>query len=480
MKKQRLQHWILASDITWALIALPLAYVVRYGFTWHGPADGTFLAFVPPLLIAVSVWALIFSWMKLDGFRRGWDLPATLSQLLLALCLLMAVLMAGAYVLRIFLSRLTLAYFGILLFIGLLSVRCAAHAILGSRYLARAVRRVLIVGNGPVAREMAAKIECHPEMLCQVVGFLCSSDTSFDTRAPGVTSQARMVRTLGVIDLLREEHVDEVIITLSKPGSSEVMNLAARCRREGFGVSVVPYPYELYLSKPQLLDLGGLPILQLREAKSRFANSVVKRTVDIVLGFFLLMISIPFIAFGAIGLLNKKGGAFVRELRCGQFGKHFWMYRLNSDRNCPELSRYEILLQQLSITEMPQFWNVLLGNMSLVGPRPESPERVKHYSEWQYQRLKVKPGMSGLAQVCGLREEHSSEEKARFDLQYMMHSSLFFDISLILQTGWTLMGRLLRLNKLGSRKAGTTSSRATDFVIERTLPSAHSSQSSAD
>ncbi len=480
MKKQKLQHWILAGDITWALIALPLAYVMRYGFTWHGPTDGTFFTFVPPLLVAVAVWALIFSWMKLDGFRRGWDLPATLSQLFLALCLLMAVLTAGAYFLRIFLSRLTLAYFGGLLFIGFLSIRCGAHAILGSRYLAKAVRRVLIVGNGPVAREMAAKIEGHPEMLCQVVGFLCSSDTSFDTRLPGTASQARMIQTLGVIDLLREQRVDEVIITLSKPGSPEVMNLAARCRREGIGVSIVPHPYELYLSKPQLLDLGGLPILQLRDAKSKFANSAIKRSLDIIFGFGLSVLSIPFVALGAVAFVTKKGGPFARELRCGQFGKHFWMYRLNSDRDCPELSRFEVILQQLSITEMPQFWNVLRGNMSLIGPRPESPDRVKHYSDWQCQRLNVKPGMSGLAQVCGLREEHSSEEKARFDLQYMIHSSLFFDISLILQTGWTLMGRLLHPNKLGSQKAGTISFRTTHFVVERTLPSAHSSQSSAD
>jgi lipopolysaccharide/colanic/teichoic acid biosynthesis glycosyltransferase len=480
MKKQRLQHWILAGDITWAFVALPLAYVMRYGLTWHGPSNGTFLAFVPPLLLAVAVWALLFSWMKLDGFRRGWDLPATLSQLFLALCLLMAVLMAGAYLLRIFLSRLTLSYFGILLFFGFLSIRCAANAILGSRYFARAMRRVLIVGNGPVAREMAAKIECHPEVLCQVVGFLCSSDTSFDTRLPGAVSEARMIQTLGVIDLLREQRVDEVIITLSKPGSPEVMNLATRCRREGIGVSIVPHPYELYLSKPQLLDLGGLPILQLREAKSKFANSGVKRSVDITFGFALLLISSPFVALGAIGLLTKKGGPFARELRCGQFGKHFWMYRLNSDRDCQELSTFEVILQQLSITEMPQFWNVLRGNMSLIGPRPESPSRVKHYSEWQYQRLNVKPGMSGLAQVCGLREAHSSEEKARFDLQYMMQSSLFFDISLILQTGWTLMGRLLRQNKLGSRRAAAMSAVATDFMVERTLPNAHSSQSSAD
>jgi lipopolysaccharide/colanic/teichoic acid biosynthesis glycosyltransferase len=464
----------------WAFFALPLAYVMRYGFTWYGPTGGTFFTFVPPLLVAVAIWVLIFSWMKLDGFRRGWDLPATLSQLVLALCLLMAVLMAGAYLLRIFLSRLTLSYFGFLLFVGFLSIRCAAHAILGSRYVAKAVRRVLIVGNGPVAREMVAKIESHPEMLCQVVGFLSSADTSFDSRLPAIAAQARVIQTLGVIDLIREQRIDEVIITLSKPGSPEVMNLAARCRREGIGVSIVPHPYELYLSKPQLLDLGGLPILQLREAKSRFANSGFKRSLDVIFGLGLLAISTPFVALGAIGLVTKKGGAFTRELRCGQFGKHFWMYRLNSDRNCQELSRFEIILQQLSITEMPQFLNVIRGDMSLIGPRPESPERVKHYSEWQCQRLNVKPGMSGLAQVCGLREEHSSEEKARFDLQYMMHSSLFFDISLILQTGWTLIGRLLRPNKLGSRKVDAISSGATDFMVERTLPSAHSSQSSAD
>ena len=453
---------------------------MRYGFTWYGPTGGTFFTFVPPLLVAVAIWVLIFSWMKLDGFRRGWDLPATLSQLVLALCLLMAVLMAGAYLLRIFLSRLTLSYFGFLLFVGFLSIRCAAHAILGSRYVAKAVRRVLIVGNGPVAREMVAKIESHPEMLCQVVGFLSSADTSFDSRLPAIAAQARVIQTLGVVDLIREQRIDEVIITLSKPGSPEVMNLAARCRREGIGVSIVPHPYELYLSKPQLLDLGGLPILQLREAKSRFANSGFKRSLDVIFGLGLLAISTPFVMLGAIGLVTKKGGAFTRELRCGQLGKHFWMYRLNSDRNCQELSRFEIILQQLSITEMPQFLNVIRGDMSLIGPRPESPERVKHYSEWQCQRLNVKPGMSGLAQVCGLREEHSSEEKARFDLQYMMHSSLFFDISLILQTGWTLIGRLLRPNKLGSRKVDAISSGATDFMVERTLPSAHSSQSSAD
>jgi lipopolysaccharide/colanic/teichoic acid biosynthesis glycosyltransferase len=152
------------------------------------------------------------------------------------------------------------------------------------------------------------------------------------------------------------------------------------------------------------------------------------------------------------------------------------MWRLNSARECKQLSRREILLQQLSITELPQLWNVLRGEMSLVGPRPESPERVKHYSDWQLQRLNAKPGMTGLAQVHGLREQHSSEEKTRFDLQYMLDSSPFLDFSLLLQTFWTLIGRLLHLYKLTSFKpTGTT----TD-LFEGTLPSAHSTQPSAD
>jgi lipopolysaccharide/colanic/teichoic acid biosynthesis glycosyltransferase len=221
-----------------------------------------------------------------------------------------------------------------------------------------------------------------------------------------------------------------------------------------------------------------LPVLHLREANGNFSNAYWKRSVDVVLGFLLLLFSLPVIAIGAVLLLAKKGGPFLRELRCGQSGKLFWMCRLNSDRDCGTLPRYEAILQQLSVTELPQLWNVLRGEMSLVGPRPESPERVKHYSDWQRQRLNVKPGMTGLAQVHGLRQQNLSEEKARFDLQYMLHPSLFLDISLLLQTIWTLAGRVFRLSG-GNRQAKRDESKANIF-LEGTLPGAHSTQSSAD
>jgi len=457
---------------------MALACLMRYGFHWYSPPSTSLASYLAPLLVAIGLWAVIFLWMRLDGFRRGWHASAVFSQLFVALCFLMSILLAGGYLLHVFLSRLTLICFGILLLIGFAAIRCLAHALLGSKYFAKAVRRVLIVGNGRVAREMAAKIQQHPEMLCKIVGFLHSADTSLDPRIPGDTVRAQSVQTLELIDLLRGKNVDEVIITGASPGSPEIMNLAARCRQEGIAVSVVPHPYELYLSKPQLLDIGGLPVLQLRERSSTQGQGVAKRVFDLSLGAALSVLAAPIVTLGAIGLSGHKGGPFVRERRCGKFGKHFWMYRLNSDRDDPDVNRYERLLQQLSITEMPQLWNVLRGEMSLIGPRPESPERVKHYSDWQRKRLQVKPGITGLAQVSGLREQHSSEEKTRFDLQYMMQASLFVDISLILQTVWTLIARLLHLHNWNQQRADDEMQ--SSLTIERMLLSADSTQSSSD
>ena len=154
------------------------------------------------------------------------------------------------------------------------------------------------------------------------------------------------------------------------------------------------------------------------------------------------------------------------------------MFRLNVDRESATLTGFERLLARLSLTELPQLWNVIRGEMSLVGPRPEAPERVRHYSDWQRQRLSVAPGLTGLAQVHGLREQHSSEEKARFDLEYIFHWSLFLDFSLILQTAWTLVVRLLK-PQANDSKPVVEEPAAVTMVIKEML-NADSTQSSAD
>jgi lipopolysaccharide/colanic/teichoic acid biosynthesis glycosyltransferase len=117
--------------------------------------------------------------------------------------------------------------------------------------------------------------------------------------------------------------------------------------------------------------------------------------------------------------------------------------------------------------------------MSLVGPRPEGLDRARRYTEWNRQRLNVKPGITGLAQVHGLRDQHSSEDKTRYDLQYILHRSLFQDISLLLQTAWTLILRVFRKQSADAPSELTVEGNA-DFAFEETLVHAHSAQSSAD
>ena len=120
------------------------------------------------------------------------------------------------------------------------------------------------------------------------------------------------------------------------------------------------------------------------------------------------------------------------------------MYRLNVERHATHSERYERMLVRWSVTELPQLLNVLNGDMSLVGPRPEAPEKVKYYSDWQRQRFKVSAGVTGLAQVHGLRDQNSTEDKTHVDLQNIFNCHLLLDLSLMLQTVWTLLFRGLR------------------------------------
>jgi lipopolysaccharide/colanic/teichoic acid biosynthesis glycosyltransferase len=224
--------------------------------------------------------------------------------------------------------------------------------------------------------------------------------------------------------------------------------------------------------------LDGLPLLQW-EGTSK-ADLHWKRVLDLALAACLLPLAIAAIAPAALVLKFRKGKGFRSELRCGQLGKTFWMYRLNSDRHATELPAHEFFMQRSSLTELPQLFNVLRGEMSLVGPRPEGPERTRHYSDWNQQRLSVKPGMTGLAQVHGLRDQNSSEEKTRYDLQYILHRSPFQDISLLLQTLMTIAPRLFPCRQLQARSLQTAAKSRVENVFQETLTGAHSSQSSSD
>ena len=451
---RRLRNWILLADLGWIVVAVLVAWFFRYGSAWNTQPRSSVQVFGLILLASSLTWTILGSWLDLDGFRGGWRLPAMISQLLLAVTLVMATLLTAGYLSRMYVSRLALLYFGMLMLGGFMLTRIAARSLLHTRYRAGTVRRVVIVGSGPVAREAAAKIERHPEMLCQVVGFLARGESSLELLRSETPSNVVNIQTCGIVGLLQQRQVDELIFAVSRNTTPEVAELMDQCAKRGIAVSVIPQPYELYMSAPELVDLEGLPILRLRPAWAS-PDPAGKRALDLGVAALLLIPCLALILVAAGVLKLKKGKGFAREERCGLHGKTFWMYRLNSPRRDANLASYERIMGYLSLTELPQLFNVFRGEMSLVGPRPEGVDALCHYTDWHFQRLNVRPGLTGLAQVCGLRDENPLEDKIRYDLQYILHRSLFQDVSLLLQTIWTLAGRLGSVHKHSSNPSET-------------------------
>ena len=435
-------RWILGGDLLWTTTAFVIAGVLRYGVHWDAVSYEAGYTLLPFLASSCLLWTILFYRMGLDGFQGGWWMPSIASGLFLAVFCEMSLLLAAAYLTRQYVSRLALSYFGLLLFPGLLIVRHVVRRSLRGRHACGAVSRVVIAGSDHIAREIASKIAHHPEMLCKVVGFLFPEDR-VDSSMLTVESRAEShdISTLEVTDLLDLNQVDELIVALPQPATAELVRLATQCQQRGIGVSLVPQPYDLYLSRPKLFDLDGLPILKLCEPSVSPMFLKTKRVLDVALGTILFVLSLAVVLPSAFALRMLRGRAFQWDVRCGKNFRQFEMLRLNVYRNTIYDTRFERMLDLFSVTELPQLWNVLKGDMSLVGPRPEPPARTRRYTPWEEHRLSVRPGMTGLAQVRGLREQHSSEAKAHLDLPYLLNPSLVTDLSILLQTCFTLATR---------------------------------------
>lgn len=432
------------ADLLWMFGALALGIYARYASTKEPLYFTAHLRLYSAMILAATLaWVFLYFRMTLDGFKGGWRLFAMLSQIIVAVSVLMIVLLAFSFLAQNYYSRLVLLYFAVFFFLGLVGLRCIARFLVTSKLRNMADDRCVILGHGPIAKELASKIAAHPELPFRIVGFLFPAESEAfngftnSLGAPPFTP----VKTLQVLDFLVQQKVQKLIIAMPESHGAEIRKLISACRMASIQVHLVPQWYDLYLSKAELLEIDGLPLLSLQERNPLATSFALKRIMDSVVGLGILFVLSPILVAAAVVVYSRKGKAFRTELRCGRDGIPFRMFRLNVDRHGTRPERYEKMLVRWSVTELPQLWNVLNGDMSLVGPRPEAPERVKCYSDWQRQRLKVHAGVTGLAQVHGLRDQHSSEDKAHFDLQYIFNWHPLLDLSLMLQTIWTLLSR---------------------------------------
>ena len=308
------------------------------------------------------------------------------------------------------------------------------------------LKRVLIAGAGELGRLIADKLLEHRELGFKVVGFL-------DDRAAGDHIGYRGLPLLGTLgdadEVIRGEKIDHVYVTLPLEEHVKMLGIVEATNREGVDVHVVPDLLQFIALRARLENIDGVPIISLNDVPLRGFNSVLKRSIDIAAsGAALAGLSIPFLIIAALIKRTSQGPVFYTQERMGLDGKAFHVYKFRSmyqgaedetgpiwarenDPRCTPVGRW---LRRFDLDELPQFWNVFRGDMSIVGPRPERPyfvEQFKHRIPQYMLRHKVKAGITGWAQVNGWRGNTSLEKRIEYDLYYIENWSVSLDIKIM-------------------------------------------------
>ncbi len=309
-------------------------------------------------------------------------------------------------------------------------------------------KRLVVIGAGPETLRIKKTLQTNPEL--EMIGWVQGNRPN----RFGELQECRLGSLHELEGILREYAVDVAVLTESETLQSEgAAHVAKVCEREHVQFKMVPHYFEILISGLRPSIVGGVPVLGVDSLPmDAYENRLIKRTLDIVGACIGLLVACPLILiFGILVYLESPGPIFYRQLRSGLNGKLFYMLKIRSmqmnaendgkacwaTENDPRRLKIGAFMRKWNIDEIPQFWNVLKGDMSLIGPRPERPElierfkfKVPHYQA----RHTCSPGISGWAQVNGWRGNTSLEERIRFDIWYVENWSLILDLRIILMT----------------------------------------------
>ena len=432
------------TDAAAAFISIAAAYTLVFyllDFEKNYPLKDYFKL----LLIFVPLQLLTYGCMGLYDSFRSKRFTNELGRLTAAFLLDGLALVALLYVIQIiYMSRWALAIFLTLDFLLVALKRFVLRKTLRKfRESGYNRKYVLIVGSGEAARDYLRTIREERHL-----GFECAGYVSDRGELP-------RVKLLGGFDslltVLEERSYDEVVCALDAEESEKLSTVVEACELTGTKISVIPTIYKYMSSTPSIDVVGNIPVMNIRRIPlDNIGNAILKRTVDIVGSLLLLILTSPVILVSMLIIKITMGGKVIfRQKRVGLNKKVFTMYKLKSMRDSaesdtawsrdtdPRRTKFGAFIRKFSIDELPQLINVLKGDMSLVGPRPEIPFYVNDFKNkipMYMIKHQVKPGITGLAQINGYRGDTSIEKRIEYDVQYIENWSFFLDISILLKT----------------------------------------------
>jgi len=405
------------------------------------------------------IWGTVFSLVGLYRVERIRHLSRQRFRVIFAVLLCGLVLAGSIYALflyDVYIPRLLLAYFLLFDIVLLLGERAVFGWFLsrnGIFYRPRA----LIVGKGPTSQKLIRWVSGDQQARIDVIGVRAWSDT--------FSSDKTSFDAYVIVKTVRQLQIDEVILTPPWPDRACVQSVVRALRAEPVQIKIVPEFLDLALYRPHIDHLYGIALINLRSSAIKGWRRIAKRLFDLAIGISAFLVTLPLMILVAVAIkLDSPGPVLFSQQRVGENGRLFWVHKFRSmdvdaDKRFiqmlhqneagqlvyktpedPRVTRVGRWLRRWSLDELPQLWNVIKGEMSLVGPRPELPFFVARYKGWQYKRLVVPPGITGWWQIHkrGEAPMHLATEE---DLYYIEHYSIWLDITILLRTIWVVLTR---------------------------------------
>jgi Undecaprenyl-phosphate glucose phosphotransferase len=446
------EHVTLATDV----ILIALCWLAAYGLRFYVVGPPLVTPDVPPfreyllqLIPIVVVWGMAFRWFDLYRPRRLGSYVSEWADVAKASTVGVLVLIAiMQFVFRdIEYSRVVIVYFWVLSIVAVSFWRATFRE--GLRLARRHgvnLRRAIVVGGGGAAGDLLTALRRRPDVGVHVLGLV--GDKREDTGGPWL---GRFEDLRAILD---REQVDLIVIALPHADYGRLATLLMDIGDDPVAIHVVPDVHGLVSMRGGIEEIEGVPIIHLRESPLYGWNRVLKRGLDLVVGGVALVVLAPLLVAVAVAIrLTSPGPTLLRQERMGLDGRAFWMLKFRTMRVDAEAESGPVwaapnddrrtglgtVLRRFSIDELPQLLNVLRGDMSLVGPRPERPVFVETFRRripGYMLRHKVKAGMTGWAQINGWRGNTSLEKRIEYDLYYIERWSLAFDLSILVKTLW--------------------------------------------
>lgn len=427
---------------------------LRFGDGWPRIWGALFSESWAPALLLASGWVAVLWSQGLYRLRQRWSFAGHALAMVRALIVMTVLTFAVLFAFKLEdVSRAFLLTMLPSLALASLGLRAFIHASLGLlRRRGRTTRSVLIVGSGSVARQFGHDLEQHPALGLRIVGYVNGEADDPHINWPYLGPIERLA------DVLHEHVIDEVAVCLDLASWQTIEEVIELCRTVGKVVRVPLAGGILTHGSAHVESLSGVPVLSIVQGPDRQLALAVKRVIDVVVAAIGLVLLVPVTLAVGLAILREDGRPiFFRQQRVGLHGRRFHVLKFRTMRhgaeellpelkahnevngqafkltNDPRVTRVGGFLRRTSLDELPQLWNVLTGNMSLVGPRPPLPAEVHEYDIWHRRRLSMKPGITGLWQVDS-RREPDFDRWVEKDLEYIDRWSLWLDTKIALRT----------------------------------------------